>query len=104
MRTLVTIEHKQAERNELAGLIEDWQEFAQCWCAVETQPGSETIEGGKQVAQRVLVLEMHWTPALAELNSRMRLRLPDGRLLGIRSVENERLENRLLRLTCAESV
>lgn len=104
LNTLVTVEHKTREADDVLNTPAKWEEFAKCWCSANAPtPGSESQPNQQTITQTVWTFETHWTQKLGQVTTAMRLSLPDGRKLGIKSVVNERMQNRKLILTCEEA-
>jgi head-tail adaptor len=102
MRTLVTIEQKTTERSDVEATPEQWGEFAKAYCEVLITAAGETLESGQPAAETTYVLTTHWTPTLGTMTAAMRVSVPGGPPLGIRSVVNTNLENKELVITCVE--
>jgi head-tail adaptor len=103
LNTLVMIQHKTREQDDVLNKPAKWEEFAQCWCSANVPTaGGESQPNQQTIAQNIWSLETHWSPKLAKVTAVMRVVLPDQRVLGIKSVVNDRMQNRKLIITCEE--
>jgi len=103
LNTLVAIEHRTHAADDLLNLKEQWGQFAKCWCACAVEAGSETAPDRQTLATNAWKLTTHWTEQLAGVTAEMRARLPDGKVLPIKSVVNEQNQNRTLIFTCEQT-
>jgi len=103
MNTLVEIQHKTRERDDLLNKDEKWDEFAKAWCKPTIEGGGESQPNRQTIATNTWTFETHWTEKLTGVTTKMRVKLPDGRVLGIKSVVNENMANRKLIITCEEA-
>lgn len=100
MNRLVTIEQRVGEDDHLLGVSARWEPYAEAWCAIETKPGAEPLEEDRRESYTQRVLRMTWSTKLAGVDTQMRVKLPDGRVGGITSVEDVGDMHRELRITC----
>lgn len=92
---------KQAGRNSFGEEVIAWATAATVWGSVEPLRGREYIEaeqGQVEVSHRVVIR------AFPAVDSSMRLRLEDGRVLEIESVINPLERGERLELMCREMV
>lgn len=103
LNTLVVIEHKTREQDDVLNTPAKWEEFVKCWCSANGVGAGEIQPNQQTLAETVWTFETHWTEKLAGVTAAMRVALADGRKLGIKSVVNDKLQNRKLVITCEES-
>lgn len=100
LNTLVSIEHKTRLQDDLLNRPEKWEEFASAWFAPAIAAGAESQPNQQTVSTNTSTWETHWSEQLSLVTPKMRFKLTDGRVLGIKSVVNEKMANRKLIITC----
>lgn len=103
MNTLVEIQQKTREQDDVLNTPAKWEKFAKAWCSANVPTaGGESQPNQQTIATNAWILETHWIQELAGVTPAMRVVFPDKRTLGIKSVVNDRLQNRKLIITCEE--
>lgn len=103
LNTLVTIELKTRERDDLLNLSEKWGVYDRAWCSAELLSANEAAVEQQTTATGSWVFQTHWSEKLDGVTTAMRLRLEGGQLLGIRSVTNEKRRNREITIVAEEA-
>lgn len=96
MTTLVTFQHKTAERDDVLRKPAKWEDFDEAWCAYEAADGAESQPEKQTIATQAARWRTHWTDDLARVTTRMRMKLDNGELWEIKSIENPGRMNREL--------
>ncbi len=99
LRNQVVIERYTTTRGSAGQALETWATLKSVWCSIETETGSERIEGGKVDATATHIIKMRYT----DITVKDRLTI-GSRTFNITQISNRRNESDELQIMAKENV